>query len=105
MISIDILRDLCKNDKIAITNHAKKRLFERNIYIDDVISTIISGEIIEQYDNDKPFPSCLISGKAENGNNCHTVVSFDGEFIYLITAYYPDLKNWYEDFKTRKEQI
>ena len=31
------------------------------------------------------------------------VVSHDGEFIYLITAYYPDRKIWNEDLKSRKE--
>lgn len=28
----------------------------------------------------------------------------DEEFIYLITAYFPDSKQWEEDFKTRKER-
>lgn len=30
------------------------------------------------------------------------VLSNDEEYIYLITAYYPDLEQWEDDFKTRK---
>lgn len=33
----------------------------------------------------------------------HAVVSHDDEFIYLITAYYPDLTKWNSDYKTRRE--
>lgn len=33
----------------------------------------------------------------------HMVVSRDGEYLYLITAYYPDLDIWESDFKTRRQ--
>ena len=36
------------------------------------------------------------------GDYIHIVVSHDEEYIYLITAYYPDPKQWEDDFKTRK---
>jgi hypothetical protein len=38
------------------------RLRERGIKRADVINCIQSGEIIEQYLDDMPFPSCLILG-------------------------------------------
>ena len=33
----------------------------------------------------------------------HMVVSRDGEYLYLITACYPDLDIWESDFKTRRQ--
>jgi hypothetical protein len=33
----------------------------------------------------------------------HIVISKDEEYIYLITAYYPDDERWKADLKTRKE--
>ena len=33
----------------------------------------------------------------------HIVVSHDVEYIYLITAYFPDLEKWENGFRTRKE--
>ena len=103
MIDINELKALCKESSIAVTKHAKDRMMERKIGISDVVSAIQNGEIIKQYEDDKPLPSCLILGPTADGGKCHAVVSHDGEFIYLITAYYPDRKIWNEDLKSRKE--
>lgn len=90
-------------EKIIISKHAKSRMTERNIYIDDVISCLADCEIIADYDDDKPFPSSLILGKSKKGDTMHMVVSRDGEYLYLITAYYPGLDIWEPDFKTRRK--
>lgn len=103
MIDIYELRKLNKPEQIAITEHARQRLVEREITLEDIIQCIASGEIIKQYEDDKPFPSCLVLGMSVNNKYIHVVVSHDGEYIYLITAYYPDVNQWEADFKTRKE--
>lgn len=102
MITIEQLKALNKPENIAITNHARIRLYERNIDIDDIVNGINTGEIIKQYVDDKPFPSCLILGFSINLEYIHVVVSCDTDFIYLITAYFPDPNIWENDFKTRK---
>lgn len=61
-LNISELQKLCIPENIAITLHAAKRLEQRGISINDVISCILSGEIIEQYPTDYPHPSCLILG-------------------------------------------
>ena len=102
MISIEDLRKLNIAEKYAVTEHARIRLFERGITLDDIISCVASGEIIDQYETDKPLPSCLVLGMAIKGKYIHIVVSHDDEFIYLITAYYPDEQQWSNNFKTRR---
>ena len=104
MIDIKEVKQIAKLSRIVLTEHARIRLIERSITIEDVVSYIRSGEIIEQYENDKPFPSCLILGLAINSKYIHAVVSSDGKFIHLITAYCPSEERWENDFKTRKEQ-
>ena len=96
------LRALNKPESIAITEHARIRLFERNISIDDIVNGINTGEIIKQYPDDKPLPSCLILGFSARLQYIHVVVSYETDFIYLITAYFPDPDMWENDFKTRK---
>lgn len=103
MIDIETLKAMNSTRRIAITEHARLRLLERGIVIDDIISCINSGEIIKQYEDDKPFPSCLILGNSVDNKPIHAVVSNDDDFIYLITAYYPSTDKWEPDFKTRKE--
>jgi hypothetical protein len=90
-------------EKVAMTVHAKKRMEERDIKVNDILHCIASGEIIADYEDDKPLPSCLVLGKDAEGVGMHIVLSKDDEFIYLITAYYPDEARWEADLKTRKE--
>lgn len=104
VITMELLRSLNKPEKLALTEHARQRLMERNIKISDIVRCIAIGEIIQQYEDDTPFPSCLVLGKTMQEKNLHVVVSTDGEWVYLITAYFPDTNKWGSDFKTRKEK-
>lgn len=103
MINIDDLKKLNSAEHYAVTEHAKLRLSERGIKLKDVINCVENGEILEQYETDKPLPSCLVLGLSIENKYLHAVVSHDDEFIYLITAYYPDLTKWNSDYKTRRE--
>jgi len=104
LLNIEDIRYLCNDENIAITKHAKNRLFERGIKVGDIQNAIMTGEIIEQYEDDKPFPSCLILGLNENNNYIHIVVSKNHGYLYIITAYIPDENEWESDLKSRKEQ-
>lgn len=104
MLKIELFRSMNEPQKIAMTKHAKDRLEERKIKVDDILNCIETGEIIKQYEDDKPLPSCLVLGRSRENKQLHIVVSMDEEFIYLITAYYPDLKRWETDYKTRREK-
>ena len=44
------------------------------------------GEIIEEYPNDFPYPSCLILGKTTDNRIIHVVVGMNDTKLYLITA-------------------
>lgn len=101
-LTIDKFQSLCSDSAIAITKHVKNRLAERRIMLDDILSGIVSGEIIKQYEDDKPFPSCLILGKDTNRNPIHIVASIDNAYLYLIPAYHPDCNEWEADLKTRR---
>lgn len=102
-LDINELRKICIPENIEITLHAAKRLEQRGILLSDVISCIQKGEIIEQYPDDYPCPSCLILGISVKKKYIHVVIGSDLETIWIITAYYPDSNKWEHDFKTRKE--
>lgn len=103
MLSIEELRKYNSPEHYVITEHARLRLFERGISIDDIQKAIANGEIIHQYEDDRPFPCCLILSFTSDERPIHLVVSIDGGYIYLITAYIPDADIWEDDFKTKKE--
>lgn len=93
------------SENIVISLHGQLRLNERNITVDDVMNAIDNGEIIEQYPDDFPFPSCLILGLSINDVYIHIVVSMNDDKIYLITAFVPNTDKWEADLKNRKQEV
>lgn len=102
MIDINIIRRYYENDMILFSGHALERFRQRGITLSDVKSGIMTGEIIEQYPDDFPFPSCLICGFDANGALIHIVASDEGTVSRIITAYYPDTNKFKDDLKTRR---
>ncbi|MBI3756216.1 MAG: DUF4258 domain-containing protein, partial [Deltaproteobacteria bacterium] len=78
---------------------------ERGISRDTVKEVLKSGEIIEDYPDDKPYPSGLFLGWIEGGP-LHVVAAFDfsAGWCFIITAYKPDLEHFESDYKTRRQK-
>ena len=101
-LDIKTIQELIKQWKIKWTVHGLERLQERDIRIADIKNSIFTGEIIEEYLDDYPYPSCLIFGYSVNNKILHTVVGMGDMCIYIITAYYPDTIKFEDDLKTRR---
>ena len=61
-LEIENIKLYINNKKIKWSEHCANRMFERDISKGDVINTILNGKIIEYYEDDYPFPSCLLLG-------------------------------------------
>lgn len=70
----------------------------------DVKTAISNGRIIEYYYEDYPYASCLITGKNRSDEDIHIVCGVNNNLVYMITAYYPDSKEWEEDMKTKRRE-
>jgi len=103
-LNIELITNMTKNDKLRWTEHIIIRLFQRNISQSDIESALLNGEIIEEYEEDYPYPSCLVYGMNLKNEVMHIVCGSNGEELWLITAYYPDTSEWEKDLKTRKEK-
>ncbi len=88
--------------KYIYREHAIARMFERDIFEEDVEDAIENGEIIESYLDDKPYPSYLTL-KYCNNKPIHVVFATiqEANETIIITAYYPDKEKWSSDFKKR----
>lgn len=102
-LNIDDLRKICDNKHIVYSVHALERLQERGIFRKDVVNTLATGEIIEQYPDDYPYPSCLVFGMTTKNERLHVVCACNGDTLKIITAYCPTLDKFQSDYKTRKE--
>ena len=88
--------------KIIYRLHAVERMFGRDISVSDISKTLKSGKIIENYPEDKPYPSKLILGFVED-RPIHVVAAenkIDNELI-VITVYEPDPLKWDANFERR----
>ena len=45
---------------INMTDHADEELANDEILDKDLLHSVLQGEIIEDYPDDKPFPRCLV---------------------------------------------
>ncbi len=89
--------------KILWTYHVNMRLGQRSISRAQIFQAIDTFDIIEEYPNDKYFPSYLI--RAEVGQivfHTHVAIDTEGDNVRIITAYFPDRVGWNEDFKVRR---
>ncbi len=99
----ELLTDFVNSNRITWQRHAFQRMLERDISRKDVKYVLVHGEIIEEYANDFPFPSYLILGFINSNRPLHVVAALDKKagWCYIITAYWPDLLHFKDDFKTR----
>ena len=103
-LNINTIKQMVKEEKIRWTHHVMVRLLQRNITEADIENAILNGEIIEEYENDYPYPSCLIYGINLKNEVLHIVCGLNKIELWIITAYYPDNIKWEEDLKKRKEK-
>ena len=103
MLQIQFLRKLINENKIKWSVHCLERMGERDISRMDVKNCISKGEIIEDYPDDFPHPSCLVFGYTVDNKVLHIVTGTDGEELFIITAYYPNTIKFQSDLKTRRE--
>lgn len=83
--------------------HALRQMFQRRISDSDIRELLRIGIIIEEYPDDTPYPSCLVSGMV-NSRPLHVVMAYnnvDHEAI-VITAYEPDPESWSDNYTRRK---
>jgi hypothetical protein len=78
-------------------------MFERGIGSAAVRGVVRFGEVIEDYPDDTPFPSCLILATAAE-EALHVVVARDPASgrCYVVTVYWPDPELWEPGFRVRK---
>ena len=90
-------------NRVVFRVHAIQRMYQRSISEPEVRHVITTGEIVEDYPDDTPYPSRLVPGW-HGQRPLHVVVAdnADDKENIVITVYEPDLTEWESDFKRRK---
>ncbi len=103
MILRDAIEGHLSDYTIVYRVHASRRMFQRDIFEEDVELILERGSVVERYDEDYPLPSLLLTGETSGGKHLHVVVAIDSperKFI-IITVYAPDPLRWTDGFSRR----
>ena len=86
--------------ELKFTQHVLLQMLKRSIPTAHIKDAIMKGETIENYPNDKPYPSFL-KLQFVSGNPLHVVAAQTATETVVITAYFPDPLRWKANFKER----
>lgn len=91
--------------RLTFRVHAIARMFLRQINDADVRFALNTGEEIESYPDDEPYPSRLVLGWVA-GRPVHVVAADNDEDdeTFVITVYEPTSDLWEPDFKRRRSE-
>lgn len=104
-MGIQDLIEAIRHNRMRITDHADEEAGSDELSFDEIFFSVLQGEVIEDYPDDKPYPSCLIYGDSFKGDPIHSVWAFNEEtkWAVLITVYRPDPERWV-DWRTRRKR-
>lgn len=100
-MDIKPIQEVAQANALLFTDHAVRQMAKRSIMDTEAREALLSGQIIEEYPDDKYGPSCLIFGRTEAGRPLHIQCSLPPQ-VRVITTYEPDPDEWEDDLIRRK---
>ena len=103
-MDIDNIIGAIRHNRIRITDHADVEAANDRLTFDEIYFSVFNGDVIEDYAEDRPYPSCLIYGQSFKGDPIHSVWAFNeqSQYAVLITVYRPDATQWIK-WRERRE--
>lgn len=103
-MDIEALHSALERGLVHVTDHADEEANADDLILDQIYDSLRSGEVIEDYPRDRPYPSCLVMGYTGEGKPVHSVWAYNHQtsFSVLVTVYRPDPARWYDDFRKRR---
>ena len=102
---IEPLRHKFSLGQVEYSLHAVRQMVARSISPEEVTQTVLAGEVIEDYPDDKYGPSCLLYGRTASQRTLHLQCTHPSRpLVKVITAYEPDPAEWDATLKRRKSK-
>lgn len=103
LVNIEDIVGSIRQNRIRITDHADEATQADHLSLDEILISVLRGDVIEDYPDDKPYPSCLICGNTFRQEPVHSVWAYNPgtRWAVLITVYRPSEERWL-DWRTRR---
>jgi len=71
---------------------------------EEVGEAVESAELLEEYPDDRLYPTCLLFGFTRSGRPLHLVAAYDKmeRQAIVVTVYQPDPRKW-EGYRRRRQ--
>jgi len=86
MEALDIV-DAIRSGWVRITDHADEEAQNDRLSYEEIFFSVFRGEIIENYPDDKPYPSCLVYGHTSTDRPVHSVWAYNEETRWAGSVY------------------
>jgi len=99
MIKADWIQTKVRDNQYYFSRHADQERQNDNLTIVEIEEALLSGMVIENYDDTGRGESCLVVGFTNQGKPIHVVAGMRDWELVVITAYIPSppkFKNPYE---------
>jgi hypothetical protein len=107
VFDIASIKSCFDSDKVLYSSHAVREMRTEPFGViteQQICEAILSGEIIESYPADTPYPSALVYGKTGSGRPLHAVCAYDeaDRRVVIVTVYHPDPNVWIENRRRKR---
>lgn len=89
MFEIEWIIERVKKGEYYFSKHGDQERQNDNLTIAEVEEALITGRILEQYEDTGRGKSCLVVGFAGQGKPLHIVCGQRGDWLAIITVYIP----------------
>lgn len=101
------IRKCFLENRVLYTQHARDEMRSEElgpIKEQEVFEAVQAGEVIESYEEDKPYPSALVYGRTSQDRPIHLVCAYveEEDMAIVITVYEPDPSRWIDYRRRRK---
>lgn len=89
MFAIKWIQEHVQKGEYYFSKHGDQERQNDNLTIEEVEGALLSGRILEQYEDTGRGESCLVAGFTGAGKPIHIVCGTRGDWLSIITIYVP----------------
>ena len=89
MLKIDWIQEKVRKSEYYFSKHGDHERQNDDLTIGEIEEALLTGRILEQYEDPHRGQSCLVAGFTETGKPIHIVCGARGDCMVIITLYIP----------------